>query len=80
MRRTASRAIARLAAGLGVAVVSAQAPSIWVTRDHPAIQYSSHAPHDAIVRLNESIAKGGVTLAFDAPPRGYLASVLNALS
>ena len=33
----------------------------------------------SIVRLNQSIAKGEVTLAFDALPRGYLASVLKAL-
>ena len=32
-----------------------------------------------IVKLNESLAKGSVTLAFDALPRGYLASVLKAL-
>ena len=44
---------------------------------HPGT--SSRPPRDAIVRLNESIAKGEVTLAFDALPRGYLASVLKAL-
>ena len=66
-----------LVAGLGFAL--AQSTSIWVSRDHPAIQYSARAPHDAIGRLNASIQKGNVTLAFDALPRGYLASVLRAL-
>jgi hypothetical protein len=67
------------AAALGLAVVSAQGTSVWVPRDHPAIQYSTRPTHDAIDRLNESIASGKVTLAFDTPPRGYLASVLKAL-
>jgi hypothetical protein len=79
MPRCASRTFIGFAVVLGVAVVSAQSTSIWVSRDHPAIQYSSRVPHDPIVRLNESIAKGEVTLAFDSLPRGYLASVLKAL-
>ena len=79
MRRPASRAIAGLAVVSGVAIMSAQGTSIWVTRDHPAIQYSTRPPTEAIVRLNDAIGKGSVTLAFDALPRGYLASVLKAL-
>ena len=67
------------AAVLGIAVVSAQSTSIWVSRDHPAIQYSTRRADDAIVKLNESLEKGSLKLAFDAPPRGYLASVLKAL-
>ena len=63
----------------GLALVSAQSPSIWVTRDHPAIQYSTRPTSDAIVRFNESVQKGNVPLKFDAPPRGYLESVLKAL-
>ena len=42
-------------------------------------RYSTRPAHDTIVKLNESLAKGSVTLAFDALPRGYLASVLKAL-
>ena len=57
----------------------AQGTGVFLTRDHPAIQYSSRPPRDVIVRLNQSIQKGEVTLAFDAMPRGYLASVLKAL-
>ena len=66
---------------LGIVAVSAQGTSagLYVPRDHPAIQYSSRAPRDAIVRLNESIRKGDVALDFEAPPRGYLAAVLKAL-
>ena len=67
------------AAALGIAAVSAQSTSIWVSRDHPAIQYSTRPADDAIVKLNESLEKGSLTLAFEAPPRGYLASVLKAL-
>jgi hypothetical protein len=79
VRRAASFVIAGLTIALGLAVVSAQTGGVWVSRDHPAIQYSARAPRDAVVRLNESIEKGAVTLAFDALPRGYLASVLKAL-
>jgi hypothetical protein len=79
MRRLLSWAACWVGPALGVAVLSAQGTSIWVPRDHPAIQYSTRPVHDAIVGLNESIAKGTITLAFDASPRGYLASVLKAL-
>jgi hypothetical protein len=79
MRQLASRVICALAAVLGVVVVSAQGTNIWVSRDHQAIQYSARPPHDGIVKLNESIAKGATTLTFDTLPRGYLASVLKAL-
>ena len=78
MSRRASWTIVALAAALGVAVASAQTTSIWVSRDHPAIQYSTRPTRDAIVKLNESLEKGSVTLEFDSLPRGYLASVLKA--
>jgi hypothetical protein len=77
MRRFASFTVAVLA--IGITALLAQGTGLWVSRDHPAIQYSSRAPRDPIVRLNESIAKGDVALAFDSMPRGYLASVLKAL-
>ena len=79
MRRFVSRAIVLLAVVLGIAIVSAQSPSIWVSRDDPAIQYSTRPTRDAIVRLNESLKKGEVRLEFEALPRGYLASLLKAL-
>jgi hypothetical protein len=79
MRRYVNFSIGGLAFALGLGVVSAQSGNLWVSRDHPAIQYSSEPVHDAVVRLNERVQKGEVHLAFDAPPRGYLASVLKAL-
>jgi hypothetical protein len=63
---------------LGIATVSAQGTSIFLSRDHPAIQYSTRQTHNAIAKLNESIEKGQVSLEFDSLPRGYLASVLKA--
>jgi hypothetical protein len=65
---------------LGIGVMSAQGSGgLWVSRDHPAIQYSTRPVSDVITRLNERVESGEVQLAFDAPPRGYLASVLEAL-
>jgi len=80
MRRPTSRAIVGLAATLSGAVVLAQGTGLFrLSRDHAAIQYSTRATRNAIVRLNERIAQGELQLAFDAPPRGYLQSVLKAL-
>jgi hypothetical protein len=78
MRRVESLIFAALIGALGLSGVFAQG-GVYVSRDHPAIQYSSRPPREAIVALNESIAKGTTTLTFDAMPRGYLASVLKAL-
>ena len=74
-------AIAGFAASLGCAVVVwAQSTNVFrLSRDHAAIEYSTRATRDAIVRLNERIAKGELQLTFEAPPRGYLQSVLKAL-
>ena len=74
----ASWTIVALTAAFGVAVASAQTTSIFVSRDDPAIQYSTRPTRDAVVKLNESLEKGSVTLEFDSLPRGYLASVLKA--
>ena len=71
--------VAGLAAAVGAALVSAQNSNIWVSRDHPAIQYSTRPVQDPVVRLNERIENGEIQLAFDAPPRGYLPAVLKAL-
>ena len=40
--------------------------------------YSTRPTGDVIVRLNESLEKGSVSLEFESLPRGYLASVLKA--
>jgi hypothetical protein len=79
MQRSLPLIIGGLALTLGLAMLSAQSTSIWVSRDHPAIQYSSRPVRDAVVKLNERVEKGEVHFEFDAPPRGYLASVLKAL-
>jgi hypothetical protein len=68
-----------LVGALGLNAVLAQGTGVFLPRDHSAIQYSSRAPREAIVTLNESIAKGEIALAFEPLPRGYLASVLKAL-
>ena len=79
MRRAASLIVAALVLALGLTAALAQGTGVFLTRDHPAIQYSSRAPREAIAALNQSVAKGEVTLAFEPLPRGYLASVLRAL-
>lgn len=79
MRRVAPHVIRGLGVALGVAVVSAQGTSIWVPRDHPAIEYSKRPPHEPIITLNAALQKGAVSLEFEPLPRGYLASVLKAL-
>jgi hypothetical protein len=79
MRRAASFTVAALVVALALKAALAQGTGVFLTRDHPAIQYSSRAPREAIVTLNESIASGKVSLAFEPLPRGYLASVLKAL-
>lgn len=79
MRRPTSRAIVGLAATLSVAVLAQDTGLFRLARDHAALQYSTRPTRDAVVRLNERIEKGDLQLAFDAPPRGYLQSVLKAL-
>ena len=75
--RFASPAIVGIAAALGWALVIAQA-GIFVSRDHPAIQYSTRPTHDAVAGLNERLEKGELQLSFDGPS-GYLRSVLATL-
>jgi hypothetical protein len=50
-----------------------------LSRDHPAIQYSTRETNTAVDRLNERLERGEVRLDFEAPPRGYLQSALRAL-
>src|ERR687897_2075369 len=80
MRHLACRALVGLAAVSAIAVVSAQTSGMFVPRDHPAIQYSTRVPHDAVVDLNASIQKGTAGHSFEPLSRGYLASVLKALN
>ena len=46
--------------------------------DHPAIEYSTRAPSDAVARLNQKIEEDQARLSFEGPS-GYLRSVLDAL-
>ena len=80
MRRSFGRAIAVLTTILTGAIVLAQGQDVFrIPRDHPAIQYSTRPTRDAIATLNERIDNGALELGFEAPPRGYLTSVLKAL-
>ncbi|RPI51000.1 MAG: hypothetical protein EHM55_20005, partial [Acidobacteria bacterium] len=63
MRESVAVIVGGLAAALGIAL-SAQSTSIWVSRDHPAIQYSTRPVRDEVVTLNERIEKGEVQLDF----------------
>src|SRR4030095_1958873 len=42
------------------------------------VAYAAQQPHDAIAQLNEKLAAGSATLAYE-PGSGYLRSVLSAL-
>ena len=79
MGRLASLVIVGLAAVLGVAVMSAQSSNVWVSRDHPAIQYSKRPPATRSSGSTSRSRRATIALTFDAPPRAYLASMLKAL-
>jgi len=79
MRRSTFCALIGLAAAASGAVWAQSADAFRIPRDHAAITYSTRATRDAIVRLNERIERSELQLAFGAPPRGYLESVLKAL-
>ena len=61
------------------AVVAQRRDAFVLSRDHPAIRYSTGELDNPIVRLNERLAKGEVRLSYDAA-NGYLRSLLEALS
>ena len=61
------------------AVVAQRRDAFVLSRDHPAIRYSTGELDNPIVRLNERLAKGEVRLSYDAG-NGYLRSLLEALS
>jgi hypothetical protein len=81
MRPTTSTSIVGMAAALGGTLVLAQGAAPYrLSRDHAAIQYSTRPTRDAVSQLNERLDRGEVPLEFEAPPRGYLRSVLDALA
>ena len=72
--------IAGLSLWVGTVGVAAQrADAFLLSRDHPAIKYSTSAATDPIAALNAKLDSGQVRLTFD-PVSGYLRSVLAALN
>ena len=69
MHRVPSLAIVVLAATLcRVVMVWAQGSDVFrLPRDHAAIEYTTRATRNAIVRLNERIEKGELQLTFGRP-------------
>jgi hypothetical protein len=62
----------------GSALRSQRRDAFIVTRDHPAIAYSSAPVSEAVTDLNVRLASGAETFAFDEKS-GYLPAVLRAL-
>ena len=78
MRRIVVFGVALVA--FAAAVVSAQRRDAFVlSRDHPAVRYTSGELDNPLTRLNERLAKGEVRLSFE-PDNGYLRSLLEALA
>lgn len=71
-------AVVLIAVGIVSAVYAQFADSFVVSRDNPAIAYSTAAVTDRVANLNRQILDGRVHLTFDARG-GYLQSVLRAL-
>ena len=64
---------------VAVAVAQQRRDAFVLSRDHPAIRYSTGDLDNPIVRLNERLTKGEVRLTYDAA-HGYLTSLLDALA
>src|SRR5580700_7611383 len=67
----------------GVAMVAAVATlegldGVFISPDHPAIQYATRPAHDPVAELNREIQQGRVHLKFD-PANGYMRPLLEAL-
>jgi hypothetical protein len=80
MSRNLPLSVLVLALGLWSAAVAAQRRDVFVvSRDHPAILYSSGPTSNAVAALNRRLAEGAARLQYD-PASGYLRSVLEALN
>jgi hypothetical protein len=78
MRRILLFGVALVA--FAAAVVSAQRRDAFVlSRDHPAVRYTTGELDNPLTRLNDRLAKGEVRLSFE-PDNGYLRSLLEALA
>jgi hypothetical protein len=65
--------------GLNLAMAAGQRTDAFVESvNHPAIAYTTRAPHDVVADLDKRLEQGTAQLAFDRDS-GYLRSVLNAL-
>lgn len=71
-------AVAMIAFAAAVAVAQRR-DAFVLSRDHPAIRYTTGELDNPITRLNERLAKGDVRLTYDEG-HGYLTSLLDALS
>ena len=72
--------LAVAAAAFVTSLVAAQRRDAFVlSRDHPAIRYSSGEPDNPVERLNRRLAAGEVRLSYDSG-NGYLRSLLEALA
>lgn len=70
--------VAAVIAGSWVALVAQRRDAFVDSRNHPAIAYGTAPVSTPVTELNERLASGAATLAFD-PATGYLKSVLQAL-
>ena len=72
--------LAVAAAAFVTSLVAAQRRDAFVlSRDHPAIRYSSGEPDNPVERLNRRLAAGEARLSYDTG-NGYLRSLLDALA
>jgi hypothetical protein len=79
MSRTALCLAVIAYAAIAITSPAAQGPLAFRgSPEHPAIEYSTAPPADAVSELNRRIATGALTLAFDRD-KGYLPAVLQAL-
>jgi hypothetical protein len=79
MSRTALCLAVIASAAMAIASVTAQGPLAFRgSPDHPAIEYTTAPPADAVSELNRRIETGALTLTVD-PDKGYLPAVLQAL-
>jgi hypothetical protein len=78
MRQTAGLITVGMATAVRTALLVAQSASVFLPRDHAAVQYSTRATDDAVARMNQRIRDGQLRLTFDNTG-GYLKSVLAEL-
>lgn len=78
MRRPSAALVASALLAASAAAWGQRPDALVVSRDHPAIRYSTAPVRNAISELNRRIEEGAVKLTYDAAT-GYLRSTLEAL-